>query len=308
MKINTVAIIGAGAVGAYFIWGLYEKLGEKLWLVAKDERKTRLAINGITINGMTYHPKVKTPEESKGVDLLLISTKYQALSEVINDIACIVDEHTIVMSLLNGVDSEEIIGARIGMEHMLYSFMKIASVRNDNGIQFRTDITPGLFYGEAGNSEESPRMKALAELLSDTGLHFHPCKNIVRDIWLKYAFNISHNLPQAVIGCGVGAYIDSTHAGFLRDALYREVVRVACAKGIDLSTPDTEISKSANAQKFSRYSTLQDLDAKRHTEIDMFSGAMIRMGEELGIEVPYNRFIYHLIKALEEKNDGKFEY
>lgn len=57
-----------------------------------------------------------------------------------------------------------------------------------------------------------------------------------------------------------------------------------------------------------RYSTLQDLDAGRHTEIDMFSGALIRMGKELGIPTPYNEYTYHIIKALEEKNDGKFDY
>lgn len=57
-----------------------------------------------------------------------------------------------------------------------------------------------------------------------------------------------------------------------------------------------------------RYSTLQDLDAGRHTEIDMFSGALIRMGREFGIPTPYNEFAYHMIKALKEKNDGRFDY
>ena len=57
-----------------------------------------------------------------------------------------------------------------------------------------------------------------------------------------------------------------------------------------------------------RYSTLQDLDAGCHTEIDMFSGALMRMGEELGIPTPYNEYTYHMIKALEEKNDGLFDY
>lgn len=57
-----------------------------------------------------------------------------------------------------------------------------------------------------------------------------------------------------------------------------------------------------------RYSTLQDLDAKRHTEIDMFSGALMRMGKELGIPTPYNEYTYHMIKALAEKNDGLLDY
>ena len=52
----------------------------------------------------------------------------------------------------------------------------------------------------------------------------------------------------------------------------------------------------------------QDLDAGRHTEIDMFSGALMRMGKELGIPTPYNEYTYHMIKAMEEKNDGLFDY
>ena len=66
--------------------------------------------------------------------------------------------------------------------------------------------------------------------------------------------------------------------------------------------------KGCAVKPSARYSTLQDLDAGRHTEIDMFSGALIRMGKELGIPTPYNEFAYHMIKALEEKNDGKFDY
>ena len=49
-------------------------------------------------------------------------------------------------------------------------------------------------------------------------------------------------------------------------------------------------------------------DAKRHTEVDIFAGEMIRMGKEYGIPVPYCEYTYHMIKALEEKNDGKFDY
>ena len=61
-------------------------------------------------------------------------------------------------------------------------------------------------------------------------------------------------------------------------------------------------------QKSARYSTLQDLDAKRHTEIDMFLGVLIEKAQSHGIEVPASRLIFHEIKALEEKNDGKFDY
>ena len=55
------------------------------------------------------------------------------------------------------------------------------------------------------------------------------------------------------------------------------------------------------------YSTLQDVKAKRHTEVEVFAGRVIAMGEELGIKTPFNKVVYLLIKAIEEKNDGKFD-
>lgn len=57
-----------------------------------------------------------------------------------------------------------------------------------------------------------------------------------------------------------------------------------------------------------RFSTLQDLDAKRHTEVDMFSGVLLRLGKQFGIPTPYNALALDIIKALEEKNDGRFDY
>ena len=57
-----------------------------------------------------------------------------------------------------------------------------------------------------------------------------------------------------------------------------------------------------------RFSTLQDLEAKRHTEIDMFCKVLMEKAAAKGLEVPFAEYTYHAIKALEEKNDGKFDY
>lgn len=175
MKIKTVAILGAGAIGAYFIWGMSEKLGENLWVVADGERRERLLRDGIRINGKRYELHVRT--------------------------------------------------------------------------------------------------------------------------------------PQAIIGCGVGAYRDSEYMKLISRRLREEVTAVAAAKGIEISSRgQTAVSSRFADSKRARYSTLQDLDNKRHTEVDMFAGAMVRMGKELGIPTPYCEYTYCAIKALEEKNDGKFDY
>ena len=194
MEIKKVAMIGAGAIGSYFIEGLSENLGENFWVVAEGERKARLTEGGIVINGKKVCLNVKTAEESRGADLLIVAVKYGALQESLNLIEKIVDSHTIVMSPLNGIDSESIIGAKIGMNHMVYSFMKIAAQRVGNEITYNPDVTAGIFFGEKDGSR-SERILTIQALLEGTKVNYHICDHIERDIWFKYALNISKNLP-----------------------------------------------------------------------------------------------------------------
>ena len=74
-----MAVLGAGAVGSYVIWGLSGVKNIELGVVAEGERAKRLKEKGCTINHTVYHPHVWTPQEAYGVDLLVVSLKYGAL-------------------------------------------------------------------------------------------------------------------------------------------------------------------------------------------------------------------------------------
>lgn len=305
MEIKKAALLGAGAVGAYFIWGLSEKMGNNFCVIAKGERKERLETEGLIINEKRYNFPVKEPEESKGVDLLLVSCKQEALPGILDDVKKIVDEHTIVISLLNGVSSEEMIGREIGMEHLVYSVMRIASVRTGNRITFSEEHTAGVYIGEKGEREPTERLLAIDKFFNSAGIRCTIMEDIILDMWTKYAANISQNLPQAILGVGFGAYKESEYVHTIAECLWREVAQVANKKGIPLTD---RFLIFRGVKKDARFSTLQDLDAGRKTEIEMFAGEMIRMGRETLVPVPYCEYTYHLIKALEEKNEGKFEY
>lgn len=150
--------------------------------------------------------------------------------------------------------------------------------------------------------------EGIDELLSQSDLHYRMTSYIQEEIWSKFRLNVTKNLPQAILGAGVGCYSDSNHVKAIQFGLKEELEAIANAKGIDMSKADPSATRGSAVPKTARYSTLQDLDAKRHTEIDMFSGAIIKMGKELNIPTPYNEFVYHIIKAMEEKNDGLFDY
>ena len=308
MKIKSVAVLGAGAVGSYVIWGLSEKKDIRLGVIASGERAKRLKNKGCKINDTVYHPEVWTPEEAHGVDFLIVSLKYGALPGALDDITAVTGENTVIMSLMNGVDSEEIIGRTVGMEHVLPALIKVASHKEEDGYHFDPPTTLGIIFGEPSAPFDSERVKAVEKLFADTEIHFRSTEYIQEEIWCKFCLNVCSNLPQAILGAGVGCYRDSVHMKAISDGLKRELEAVVQAKGIDMSKTESSSGRGSAVPPSARYSTLQDLDAGCHTEIDMFSGELVRMGKELGIPMPYNEYTYHMIKALEEKNDGKFDY
>ena len=284
----------------YTIWSFSD---ERRRLLRGRRRSDKKAVR-------IFRPAVRTPQEARGADLLLVAVKYTALDSVLEDIRTIAAPGTVVLSLLNGIDSEEKIGKVIDPSQIVYSLMRVSSERRtrEDGrsvITFDPTIKWGIYLGEKGIPVKTERIMAIEELFEGTDCSVYFVEDIVQDQWAKYASNICYNLPQAVLNLPFGAYFDSEHVAFLRKKLFDEVYQVGAAMGIDVLSPALAWDSCA---KTARFSTLQDLDAGRHTEIDMFAGVLMEKARQAGVSVPYTEYTYHAIKALEEKNDGKFEY
>lgn len=305
--IKTVALIGAGAIGCYFIWGMADVLGDRFCVVAEGDRAERLRRNGVVINGSRFDLNVKSPDEARGADLLLIATKYDGLENAIPAVRTITEgADTIVLSLLNGIDSEEILAEAIGEEKILNSYMVIASHRKGNSVNFDPEVTKGMVFGEKNTPEKTSRCAAVEQLFAQCRSRAAWVPNIVQMQWAKYARNISYNIPQAILSVGIGAFRDSEHVWFIARQLEKEVDAVGKAYGVDVPSIDRHFNDRYDPR--SRYSTLQDLDAGRHTEIEMFCGVLMKKAAAKNIPVPTAELCYHLVRALEEKNDGLFDY
>ena len=301
MEYKTVALIGAGAVGAFFIRGLSRALGDGFCVIADGGRAERLKSGGLVINGEQVFPRVCSPKEAAGADLVLIATKYPGLPEAIEYVRQIAAPHTTIVSTLNGVDSEEVIAEAVGGERILNAYMVIASQRVGNRIDYNLDA-PGLVFGERDTPERTPRAAALDSLLGRAGIRHRFTSEILREQWQKFALNMGNNLPQAILNVGYEAYVDSMHVRFIHDRLFDEVIRVAAAYGIEVRYDE---NRHGRVRPEARFSTLQDIDAGRPTEIEMFAGVLMKKAAAAGIEVPYTTYTYHAIRALEEKNEGK---
>ena len=131
---------------------------------------------------MTYHPEVWTSQETDNIDLLIVSLKYGALPTALDTIKQATSQNTIVMSLMNGVDSEEIIGAKIGMSHILPALIKVASHKEPDGYHFDRKSTIGIIFGEYKPSFQSERVKAVCDLFEKSDISYRVTDYIREEI------------------------------------------------------------------------------------------------------------------------------
>ena len=136
-KIKKISLIGLGAMGVFFAPRLAAAYPEGFRVIADGERKRRLEEKGVIVNGVNYKFPIITPEE-KGdpADLILIGVKGYGLDQAIEDIRNQVGEETLIISLLNGVDSEEKLVKSFGEKHVLYGYMRMSVVMKDGKADF----------------------------------------------------------------------------------------------------------------------------------------------------------------------------
>lgn len=304
-EIRTVAMIGMGAIGSFLASYLQPALGDDFRVIAGGERGERLKRDGIIINGKTFHFHVVDPNEETGpADLAIIITKMTGLEVALKDIRNQIGPDTVILSPLNGVESEDIVASVYGYERILYSLMRVSSVMEGNRVSFNPMIG-SIEFGEKINEELSQRVLQVKELFDHAGIRNVVPKDMLRAIWEKYVCNVSENQVAAVLGLTFGAWGSSDHANDLRVLVGEEVIRLARSRGIMI---DENYAKDHRTYlkmvpKENKASTLQDIEHGRKTEVEMFAGTVVRLGKESGVLTPLNEFLYHAIKVLEEKND-----
>jgi len=306
-KIEKVSIIGLGAIGSYYADRLKDHASLKI--VAGGERAERLKKDGMIINGKHEFFDIADPAQ-KGdfADLVIIIPKMPSLRSAIEDVKNQIGEDTIIMAPLNGIESEDVVCSVLGKKNVLYSLVRISSVKKGNVVDFEpnTAITE---FGEKTNREGmySENVEAVKELFERASMTYKIQDDMVLAEWLKFVCNVSENQVTAVLSIPFGAWWSSKEANELRLAVAAETIAIARKMGIMIDE-DYAVRHLEFLKKFppeSKTSMHQDILAGRHTEKDMLSGTVIRLGREYGVATPYNEFLYRALCVLEEKNDGK---
>jgi 2-dehydropantoate 2-reductase len=296
---RNIYLCGLGALGTIYAKSLAPY---GLRVVADAARVARYRARGVRVNGEDFALSYLTPGEAAPVaDLIIVSVKWQQLSEAIETLRPFVGPQTVILSLMNGIDSEIVLGRAFGMEKLLYAFVvEVDAVRQGQEVRYSKPGT--IVFGEARNDGISPRVAAVQGLFRRAGINCRVPTDMLRELWWKFMLNVGVNQLSAILRVSYAAFAGETLRGLVRDAC-GEVVNIAQAKGIGLTTEDIEaifpiLDRLAAEQKTSM---LQDVEAGRHTENGMLGESVVVMGQELGIPAPVNGMLARMVRVLDER-------
>lgn len=299
MQIKNVSILGLGAEGSIAYAALCQHHAS-IRILARGERAGRLKREGITINGERYDLQVRAPGEETPPELLIVSVKSYQLEEALGDIAEEIGPDTIVMSLMNGISSENIISGRIGESHLIYSMSRLNAKKQGQKVEF---LPVGDIYIGEKNGQVSGRIEAVREIL-DGDIHCRISREIMLDIWRKYMFNAGCNTIETILRCQHRYFQEISEAEKALECVMREIVILGNACGVALSEKDILALRGC----FKRYasdglcSMAQDLRSGRRSEIDMLIGEALKLGKAYGVSLPVCELVYYLVRTMEEAN------
>ncbi len=296
-EIKNVLICGLGAIGSIFADTLKNS---NLKVLVDPERYERYLSEPLVFNGEPLNLSYILPDDkSFKADFILIATKYDGLFDAIKNIENFVHGETLIMSLLNGVTSEDIIADKYGAERVIPAYF-IGHSAFRNGRNVVQDGVYKIIFG----SDYADKIKILKTFFDKTGINYEVSDDIVHSMWAKFMLNISANQITAIKGQNFGEFLADTDSMSLALAVMKEVESIAKAKGVsnyNLLTDET-LQSLKKMIPDGKTSMLQDIEAGRKTEVDMFAGVIIDYGKKFGIKTPLNEMLKTKIQAIERKN------
>ena len=301
MKIKNVALVGFGAIGCVYAKNFVKNIGDDFAVVAEGKRAEKIK-KGVIVNGERVVPRVVGPsEEGYKADLIIFTVKNYHLQQALSDVKNMVTDKTVFLTVLNGVTARDEIVEAYPENRALYGLgMGIDAVRTDEGISCSCEGT--IQFGDADNTCLSDEVKAVKAVLDRAGVTNEVCPDMIRAIWNKWMINVSTNQLSAITGAGYGSFLAVPELNRAMHEVMTEVITLARSKNINITEDDAFAyeKKLAGFDPAGKTSMLQDVEAKRQTEVDYFAGTVIKFGREAGVPTPWNDRIYLLIKTIEK--------
>jgi 2-dehydropantoate 2-reductase len=299
--IETISIIGAGALGGAYASIFHDMDNHCVSFVASGDRFDRLSREGLIVNGKLYNIPVFKPEDLlPPSDLIIVAVKHNQLNDAIHEMKTRVGRETTIVSVMNGIESEMKIGAAYGMEKVLYAVsVSLDGLRDGNRVSFRQ--RGKIIFGEAKNHFISDRVNRVQDLFDRAGIIYETPPDMIRILWWKFMINVGINQTSAVLRASYSVFQTSREARDLMDSAMYEVILLAEKERVQLSIEDIKNWETLlyGLNPEGKTSMLQDVEAHRKTEVEMFAGKVIELGKRHNVPTPVNQKLFDMIKEIE---------
>ncbi len=303
MRIENVSIVGMGALGVMYGDFFTAKLGkEHVEFIADKARIDHFQQEGMFCNGHACDFSMADEAESgRSADLLIFAVKATGLQAAIHTVQNKVSEHTIILSLLNGITSEEIIGKAYGMDPILHCIVQgMDTIKEDNRVTYAHFGKVYLGIHDE-NEVKKQNLQAVMDLFDRIGMPYGVENDILRRMWCKLMLNVGVNQTVMIYE---GTYETVQQPGSARDfmkAAMQEVILVAQEENVPITQADFDeyIRLLDTLSPAGMPSMRQDGLAHRKSEVELFAGTVVALADKHGIDVPVNRKIYETILTME---------
>ena len=293
-EIRSSALIGLGALGILF--------GRKMpgvKVIADEARIARYQAEPVVCNGEECCFDYVTPAEGSPVDFLLVAVKATVLDKAIADMAKFVGPDTVIISVLNGITSEERIEA-VYPGHTLWSVaIGMDATRSGRTLVYRQ---PGKIQFGERDGRMTDRVAAVAAYLNRCGIANEPCSDILYKQWNKLMVNDGLNQAAAAFDLTYGGLCQPGKAQDTMRQAMQEVIQLANLEGVPLPPDNDQRFLEPMMPTFNpdgMPSMRQDVLAQRPTEVEEFAGVVRRLARRHGMPTPANDFFYTRIHEIE---------
>ncbi len=302
-----ILIAGSGGVGGYY-GGLLAQSGNDVTFLARGEHLRAIREHGLRIKSVhgdfTVFPAQATdiPAEVGPVELILFCTKTYDTENVAEALRPCVGTNTVIISLQNGVDAAERIGAILGIEHVLGGVTWISSAVEAPGVIRQFSQFRRIVFGEL-DGRITPRAQAIYQTLNASGATIELSENILSMIWTKFVFIAAVSGISSLTRLEMGEFRHVPETRALMTALMREVEALARAQNIALDADVVEKSLAfVDAAAPNIKSSMQrDVESGHRTELESMIGVICRKGREWNVPTPVADFVYAALLPVELK-------
>lgn len=292
-----IAVMGAGGIGSY-LGALLACAGHTVWLVCRGEHLKAIQANGLTLQrrGASRAVPIQAtdnPGDVGAVDVVIVAVKLYDLESAAQAMRPMVDSHTIVVPIQNGVTSHEVLQKVFDAHNVLGGTVFISAAIPEPGIVVGRGKTDRLVFGEL-DGQRSERALAFQQACNAADIDTVLSTDVLSAMWHKFTGVTSVGAISTLARQGVGYICADERLNHLMMLGMQEVMAVAKRNGIHL--PDDTVAKClafAHSVTYgAKVSLLEDLERGKPLELDWLSGHVAKLGESLGVPTPVHSMAY----------------